>query len=1272
VVRVCWRSDEDTLEQAILIGHFSRAARFTNCSHIPVLNLAWKQFKADSLLRHSAFYRREIRTLFDRIPNRFLLSTHVNDWLSPLKQIVDLSNPLKAVTHWLPGLEGNMGWLLVTLFSDRFGPTILQRILFTLADQGLTVHGHESLGMGAHRLIFISIEKPDAPMDMQALNQAVSACIIFWKDRAKAAVLKQSQQLDIPRVLNTLQHVPELYQQVFSPEQFAHDILMCRTIEQHQRINVVIQQHSNAIVIDIYAPQQPSLGDVVDRLRAFGLDPAEEAAMRFGDAGQHALPSSCMYISRISCHPSQLIDGVTLDRLQQALDKVMNLEADHDMLNACVLTAGLDIQAVAVLVTLRNHLVQLLPQAAALTLSETMLRYPLVTACLYQMFAVRHDIRVIHSPQQADQAFAVALQKIENISDDRWFRILAELVTATLRSNAYSRSADMPLAIKVASGRLSFAPHPRPYREIFMHGIHVEGVHLRAGPIARGGIRYSDRPSDFRTEVLELMRTQTIKNGQIVPTGSKGGFVLHNIAAEAVSPAVVLEQYRLFIRTLLALTDNRLHDQSLPPDGVCVAEDDIDDAYLVVAADKGTARFSDDANEESRLAGFWLDDAFASGGKDGYDHKVVGITARGAWVCAAHHFHRLSIDAWNDSINCVGIGDMSGDVFGNGMLLNPNLRLLAAFNHQHIFLDPEPETAAAFAERQRLFQAVRGWGDYDQSLISKSGGIFSRHAKAITISEPVRQWLGLSEQQLSGPELVQAILKAPVDLLYNGGIGTYVKAGWETHDAVMDRANDSVRVDASQLRCKVVCEGGNLGFTQGARIEFSQHVSPMINTDATDNSGGVDMSDHEVNLKILFAAQEQPMPVSERNRILKSLTDQVTLQCLDNNLLQSRVITLASHDAETHASRLQRLRDALLAAHWLDPEVAPRIEDNDLLVLRPQISILLGQEKNRIHHKLITASFDTRSRFSSELLRRYFPPALHRKMAACFDLHPLRADIICTQASNDIVNQHGLVAIQHLESLVDAPMVDIAESLLLAAALTDAADLRQAIWSDVSDFEVAVSFQHQLQETQLHLAEELLRLCSVSEQGSDWLPEVHKAIHRFRKSKTAQGISGNENNRFLGLLKHAAQEGLSLHDATHLAALPELAELACALYLSMHHQQALLACIKATQSCLQQLPIPLMEEQLRSASWGGEDAHNLRREWLQRLTLLKCRAAQQVLEAGHLSAEQAAKELWHCHHFWPDIDRFIVSQKADRREGESQHLRLLLALTRLEAIVNAS
>jgi len=1288
VVRICWHNTCGDIEEAIIIGHFSRSARFANASHLPLMEEQWSTLASDDLLQHSAFYRREIRTMFDRMPKRILMATKAENWLGPLKEIVDLAGPMQLVARLVPSISGNLDTLIIALTTKRYGPGVMKHLLQSLAEAGQITHGYDSFGIGPHRIIIIGIDQASPAIEQRKLDELIRHCIVFWKDIARAEVLRHADNLDIPSTLQELESIPPLYQELFPPAQFTHDLQMRERVLRTGRTRVYVSSKSKSsgdeVELRIYSLKTPSLGNLVDIIRAFGLDPEQEAVIAFGKDPQHTAPSeaknNCIHISSLTCRSPRHLVTEDAIRLRRGLTLVLNNEADHDQINALTVFSGLDIDEIAILITLRNHLIQLMPDAAKLPLSDMMLRHPKATSALQKLFAARHLPAMPETfIAEARETFHEAMTHVESLSDDRWFRALSELIDASLRTNAFIRKNGAPIGIKIDPRLLSFAPTPHPYREIFVHGTHLEGVHLRAGPIARGGLRYSDRPADFRTEVLELMSTQIVKNGLIVPTGSKGGFVVR----DGAGPAFVLNQYRAFIRTLLTLTDNRVGEAVHAPDGIRIPESDADDTYLVVAADKGTARFSDDANEEAQEAGFWLDDGFASGGRYGYDHKVVGITARGAWVCAAHHFAKSGIDAYSDPISCVAIGDMGGDVFGNGMLLNPELQLIAAFNHRHIFLDPQPDSITALAERKRLFANLGGWDAYNTQIISNGGGIFERSAKHISLAAPVRKALGIEEKKLSGEALIQAILGAPVDLLYNGGIGTYVKASSETHAQVRDPANNSVRINAGQLRCKVICEGGNLGFTHESRIEFAL-AGGIVNTDAMDNSAGVDMSDHEVNLKVLLSsATGKHLSFEKRNQLLKSLTDEVTELCLTDNRLQSRVLTLAEMDAIHHPPRLQRLRNSLQEQGWLDESIAPKIMDNKLLSLRPQLSVLLGQEKNRIHSQLSAQSFFQHSSFGELLLRGYFPSDLHKRYGASYSQHPLADEIMHTQASNHIVNRFGLSAVHHLQTMLDVSVSDIIEALLITETVTDATPLHEAIWSSGSDMEIILDLQSVLQEKLMLFAEELLRLCPVEQLDMAWVNKQQKGLTRFRHSISEMGIAKLAGSNLSELMDSISISELNQEQALHMAAMPVLSQSACALHLASSTGRPLKQCLKASQVCLELLPIEHLEIPLRTPDWGDDDdTHNLRKAWLHRLTMLKNRAITQLLEQPDKQYLRAGKKLWYEHPLWPEMKPFLSTHAYERfeseqkpgeaRRAESRRMRLLLALTRLESIVENS
>ncbi|MDX8391514.1 MAG: NAD-glutamate dehydrogenase [Mariprofundaceae bacterium] len=1241
LLRINYRQKDNSLNSSLLLGHFSRSARHANASGIPELRQRWQVLLHEPLLAESAFYRREIRTLFDRLPKSLLLAVPVQQCLQALKGFADLTGLVQTHTVLFTPAPGLMHFAVASLPADRFGPNVLKRIGENLNTLGLHLHSYESFGVGSHRIVWLALSgKAAKSSDVAA---AIQDAVIFWKDRAKAHVLQHAKQLHVPSVLSRLSTLPPVYQNLFPPEQFIEDIRALDWVRQYRRTRVHVRPDPDGINVQIFTPQALPLGNVVSIVQAFGLIAMREAVVEFKET------DATLYLSSIACRHANILSRDAISRLTLALDHVFNDEAENEALNALLLTAALDIQQIAVLATLRNHLVQLLTDAAPLMMTEMLNRHPNVAACLYRMFEARH--RPAMPPAYIAQArleFDKSMESVTSLTDDRWFRALAELVEAGLRTNAFVREAADPVAVKIDPHSLDFVPQPTPYREIFVHGVHVEGVHLRAGPIARGGLRYSDRPADFRTEVLELMATQTVKNGQIVPTGAKGGFVIRNRATP--DEAFVRNQYRSFVRSLLQLTDN-LHDGRVePPDGIRIAPEDCDDSYLVVAADKGTARYSDLANDEATAAGFWLDDAFASGGKYGYDHKVLGITARGAWVCAAQHFAALGIDAWTDTISVVGIGDMSGDVFGNGMLLNPQLRLLAAFNHKHIFIDPDPNSDSSFAERRRLFDACLGWDAYDRSIITRGGGVFARTAKKIPIDSQVRQALGIEAEALPGEALIRAILCAPVDMLYNGGIGTYVRASHETDVDVRDPANNSVRVCADALRARVICEGGNLGFTQASRIEYATGGG-YINTDAIDNSAGVDMSDHEVNLKILFSPAAANFPVARRNRILRSLSDAITASCLADNLNQSRALSLAEMETAIYPPRIQRLRDVLIAENRISAQTDPAIEDDATLPLRPQLAVLLGHEKNRLHERLADCCFTRQTAFGDTLLGEYFPAVLYRKFATPIASHPLADDIMHTMAANHVVNYFGLGAVYHLETLLEHPTAEIVLGLLCAEYLLDGDSLRDDIWQSgggkTADVGQICRSQRQLQEWLMRFAEELLRLFAMNQVDQAWLVRQRAAIRRYRKT-----------------LVPAAEKTATVQ--MQLNTLPALAQSAAALHLSTDLNLPLKRCLKATTICLELLPLNAMETQLRTSAWGEEDtAHELRREWLHRLSQLKTTAVRHLLQSKQRNALQTGQNLWQQHRNWDDLQHM----REQAQKESMDRMQLLLMLTRCESLI---
>ena len=753
-------------------------------------------------------------------------------------------------------------------------------------------------------------------------------------------------------------------------------------------------------------------------------------------------------------------------RFAEALLAVWSGDAETDGLARLVVSADLSWRDVTVLRAYVRYLIQIGARFSSQYVIETLNQNPEIAAQLMTLFRARLDPEMVHNGLHEREILAradvlLAIDSVASLDADRILRSFVEVIDATVRTNHWQTDdageRRPALALKLDPSRIPEVPKPVPAAEIFVYAPRTEGVHLRSGRVARGGLRWSDRMEDFRTEILGLMKAQTVKNSVIVPVGAKGGFVARQLPVDGTRDEVMAEVvacYKTFIGALLDVTDNVIEGEVVPPSNV--VRHDGDDPYLVVAADKGTATFSDTANAIAESRGFWLGDAFASGGSAGYDHKVLAITARGAWISAERHFRELGIDIQNNDFTAVGVGDMSGDVFGNGLLRSNRTCLVAAFDHRHVFIDPTPDAAASFVERQRLYDLPRSnWADYNPELISKGGGVFARSAKSIEVTPQIRTALGIESdtEHVAPDELIQAVLRAPVDLLWNGGIGTYVKASTETDSEVGDRTNDNVRVDSTDLRCKVLGEGGNLGVSQAGRIEFAQHGG-RINTDAIDNSAGVDCSDHEVNIKILLALAERngDLTRKHRDKLLESMATEVCDHVLDNNFSQNETLSAEL----VHAAGMVRVHERLM--DWLEREAGldraveelpsslemeqRRISGEGLTL--PELAVLLAYTKNLIAEQLVGTALALDPVFD-DLVLEYFPEPLREPYHDQILEHPLRAELVAMIVSNDIVNRGGISMAHRLMEETSATMEDIARAHLTAWVVYNLGSL----WNEV-------------------------------------------------------------------------------------------------------------------------------------------------------------------------------------------------------------------------------
>ncbi|HEU0283582.1 MAG TPA: NAD-glutamate dehydrogenase domain-containing protein, partial [Sphingomicrobium sp.] len=798
------------------------------------------------------------------------------------------------------------------------------------------------------------------------------------------------------------------------------------------------------------------LSEAVPVLENFGFRVLEEMPSAVGTGG------SVGYVHDFTLElPEADIDAIVAraPQIEAAISSVFSREAEDDEFNQLVLFAGLDTQPVVWLRSWFRYLRQTGSSFGLVTVVDALRRAPKATAALVGLFTALHDPSAkrkrADNVEKLRRQFDDALTAVRSIDDDRILRRLRALVEAILRTNAFAQKWDEALAFKINSSLVPGLPRPVPWREIWVYSPRVEGIHLRGGPIARGGLRWSDRRDDFRTEILGLMKAQLVKNAVIVPTGAKGGFYPKQLPAPTNRDAWLAEgteSYRIFIRSLLSVTDNIVDDKVVHPEGVVIHDDD--DPYFVVAADKGTATFSDVANALSLERNFWLGDAFASGGSNGYDHKAMGITARGAWVAVQRHFLEMGIDVQADPITVAGVGDMSGDVFGNGMLLSRAIRLVAAFDHRHIFIDPDPDPESSWVERKRLFDLPRSsWDDYDRSKLSEGGGIFSRAQKSIQLSAAAQKELGISVGAVDPTTLMNAILKAPIDLLWFGGIGTYVKASTQANADVGDPANDAIRADANELRTRAIGEGANLGITQAGRIEFSEKGG-RINTDFIDNSAGVDCSDKEVNIKIPLNREmrEGRLTFEKRNALLAKMTDDVAEMVLEDNRLQTLALSIAESGGTRALPEFVRTIELLEAAGRIDRKVEGLLSSEDLLrrsqekkgLTRPELAVVLSMSKLALQDAAEDLKLADDKLVERELYEA-FPKAMRKPHEAAIRAHRLRHEILATRVANRLVNRLGPSVALDMTEEEGASLASVVAAFLVVERLLELPKL----WNEI-------------------------------------------------------------------------------------------------------------------------------------------------------------------------------------------------------------------------------
>jgi glutamate dehydrogenase len=1018
---------------------------------IPILRRKVAEVTARSGLEPDSHSGKALAEVLDSYPRDELFQISADELLDQAMTILSLQDRQRLRLLVRRDDFGRFVSCLVFLPRDRLTSALEQRIrelllrAFHGAHLEYTARVTDSVLARLHVVIYTEAA-PDADVDVGELEALLVDAMRSWSDDLREALVEdfgEEQGLELHRRYRDA--FPNSYTEDFSARAAASDL---RRIEGLTTMGFTVNLYrplesaADGVRLKLYREgRRITLSNVLPLLENMGVQVVEERPYEVSP-----LDNDVAWIYDFglrSSEPTDLESDEVRDRFHEAFLQIWRSEVDNDGFNRLVLRAGLGIREVIVLRAYARYLRQLGATFSFEYIALTLVNNPVLAARLVELFLTRFDPDLIGgedrelAAKQIAAEFERGLDSVVNLNEDRVLRRLLGVVQATLRTNYFQETDDgrpKPwLSIKLDSMLVPDAPLPRPMFDTFVYSPRVEAVHLRTGKVARGGIRWSDRLEDYRTEVLGLMKAQAVKNAVIVPGGAKGGFVLKSPPTGDVDALQreAVACYQIFVRGLLDVADNLVGGEVVPP--ARVVRHDTDDAYLVVAADKGTATFSDIANSISADYGFWLGDAFASGGSSGYDHKAMGITARGAWVSVQRHFRDLGIDADTAAITAVGIGDMSGDVFGNGMLLSRRLKLVAAFDHRHVFLDPDPDPEAAFSERSRLFSLARSsWADYDVSLLSAGGGVFPRSAKSIRLSTQAQAVLGIEADSLQPDQVVKAILKAPVDLLWNGGIGTYVKSSEEMNADAGDKANDNVRIDATELRCRVVGEGGNLGFTQPGRIEFSVGGG-RVNTDAIDNSAGVDTSDHEVNIKILLGRviADGAMTMRQRDELLAEMTDDLAAHVLDDNDGQTRAlynaVTQALSMIDVHARALTALERAGLnreVEHLpSDTELRARAGSGRGLTM-PELAVVLAYTKSGISAELAASSLPE-DPFCAQELEQYFPAALRQRHLTQLSQHPLRREIIATRIANHMVNRSGTTFVFRMAEETGAAVPEI-------------------------------------------------------------------------------------------------------------------------------------------------------------------------------------------------------------------------------------------------------
>ncbi|WP_417473752.1 NAD-glutamate dehydrogenase [Luteimonas mephitis] len=1184
------------------LGLYTSSAYNRRPWDIPLVRERFEYVMRESGLKPNSHSGKALKHILESLPRDELFQSSEEELLALATGILGLQERVRSKLFLRRDRYGRFYSALVYLPRDRYNTDLRMRVEALLRHELHADHVDTNMQVGESPLAQLHmIVRPRAgekfELDQASLEAQLADIVRNWHDDLRDALVAANGEAEgLALAARYGRALPIAYLQEAGTGIAVEDVRQLASLRGPDDLALALHRHhagAGGLRLKFYRRNNDiPLSDALPMMENMGLRVITENPYRL------SIDDTATYLQDFEVEATREFDIDAVGHVfEDAFLQVWRGNAENDGFNRLVLGAGLDWRQVAMLRGYCKYLLQVGVPFSQSYVEETFARYPLLARLLVELFEARFD-PAREKPGKADAAVAekfasqlkqlcgddaeafktlqplveargkardvqyeaartkltALLDRVASLDEDRILRSFMGVIDATLRTGYYQRNADGSdkgyIGFKFDPERVPDLPKPRPYREIFVYGPRVEGTHLRFGAVARGGLRWSDRREDFRTEVLGLVKAQMVKNTVIVPVGSKGGFFVKQPPADRDAlQAEGIACYKMFINGMLDVTDNLVDGKVVHPRNV--VRHDGDDPYLVVAADKGTARFSDIANGIAQEHGYWLGDAFASGGSVGYDHKGMGITARGGWESVKRHFRALGHDCQSEDFTCVGIGDMSGDVFGNGMLLSKHIRLVAAMDHRHIFVDPNPDSARSYKERQRLFKLPRSsWDDYDKALISKGGGVFPRSAKSIPVSAEMRAALGLADgtTTMSPNELMSAVLKAPVDLLWNGGIGTYVKGAVETNADVGDRANNAIRINGGELRCKIVGEGGNLGFTQRGRIDAAKN-GVLLNTDFIDNSAGVDTSDHEVNIKILLNGQVQAgkLKIEERNKLLKSMTDEVAGLVLNDNYRQNQALSLMERMSVSRLGSKQHFIQTLESQGLLDRQIEYLPSDAEIAerkarglgLTRPELAILLSYSKLVAFEQLVHSDVPEDPYLSKELVR-YFPEPLQQKYAKAMEQHRLKREIIATAVTNSTINRMGATFLMRMQEDSGRSPGEVAKAFTITRETLDARNL----WAQIDGLDSKVPEAVQIDALQV--------IWSLQRSMTRWLlarpgaiPGIATAVERyhdgFRDIRAGEAIlPDSQRPEYEASLAEWKSRGVPADLALQLAALPYL------------------------------------------------------------------------------------------------------------------------------------